>query len=84
MGRCEKRTTTRWVVVLFWQRRKDSNLGNDGVRVRCLTAWRRRYAAYLVALCGAVYIIAENEGNVKPFFNFFAKKMRFWNFSLFV
>ena len=42
MRRCEKRTTTRWVVVLFWQRRKDSNLGNDGVRVRCLTAWRRR------------------------------------------
>ena len=24
----------------MWLRHKDSNLGNDGVRVRCLTAWR--------------------------------------------
>ncbi len=65
------------MTVIFWQRRKDSNLGNDGVRVRCLTAWRRRYAAYLVALCGAVYIIAEKRENVKAFFDFFAKKMIF-------
>ena len=27
----------------FSQRCKDSNLENDGVRVRCLTIWRQRY-----------------------------------------
>ena len=30
-------TLTSWI---FWLGHRDSNPGNDGVRVRCLTAWR--------------------------------------------
>jgi hypothetical protein len=36
------------------------------------------------ALCGALYIIAEKGGFVKPFFEFFCEKMRFLKNSLFV
>jgi hypothetical protein len=36
------------------------------------------------ALCGALYIIAEKDGFVNPFLNFFAKIMQFLKNSLFV
>ena len=36
------------------------------------------------ALCGALYIIAEKGGFVKPFFEFFCEKMQFLKNSLFV
>ena len=39
---------------------------------------------YSFALLGALYIIAEKGGFVKPFLNFFAKKMQFLKNSLFV
>ena len=38
----------------------------------------------MFALCGAVYIIAENDAFVKPFLKFFAKTMGFLKNSLFV
>ena len=61
----------RLVSFSFWLGHQDSNLGNDGVRVRCLTAWRcpiafnGRYYSTLSFICQGVF-----EKNSKKFVAF--------------
>ena len=54
----------------FWLGHRDSNPGNDGVRVRCLTAWRcpnnKRYYSRLPLFCQGFF---EKISNFSP--NFF-------------